>query len=75
MKAHNKYKILNFCIQPIIENAVFHGVGGKREDSKVKISILEEEEHIFINITDNGKGIPYDKLEILRSEQKREDSH
>ena len=34
-----KYKILNFCIQPIIENAVFHGVGTMRDKGLVKIRI------------------------------------
>ncbi len=63
-----KYKILNFCIQPIIENAVFHGVGVMRENALVKIRIAVEDEHILINVTDNGKGMARDKLESLRAE-------
>lgn len=68
-----KYKILNFCIQPIIENAIFHGVGAMRENGIVKIHITEEEDYIFINVTDNGKGISRDKLETLRRELDSDD--
>lgn len=67
-----KYKILNVCIQPIVENAVFHGVGAMREDGLVKIQIKEEESFIRINITDNGSGITPEKLEEIRAEFKKE---
>ncbi len=63
-----KYKILCFCMQPILENAVFHGVGGMRINGTIKIKINEDENHIVINITDNGQGMSEEQLRDLKKD-------
>ncbi len=63
-----KYKILNMCMQPLIENAFFHGVGAMRENGYINVTIAEKEDDIVIEIYDNGKGISEEKInEILHS--------
>jgi len=62
-------------IQPIIENAVFHGFSNQRnEECILEIrcynEILEEQKFIIVEIIDNGKGISQKKLNELRESLK-----
>ncbi len=66
------YKILNVCLQPIVENAVFHGIGTKRENAEIQISIKEELHNICISITDNGVGIEPEYLKQIHAEMEQE---
>lgn len=43
-------------IQPIVENAIKHGVNQKPEGGTVKISVLEDEKNYIINVDDDGVG-------------------
>lgn len=53
------------CIQPIVENAVRHGLMDKMAGGTVKISVWNEQGDTHIRIEDNGVGIPEDKLTNL----------
>jgi len=44
-------------IQPILENAIMHGLEDCIGGGKVEIRVLEEQEHIRISVSDNGKGM------------------
>jgi len=48
------YKIPIFTIQPIVENAIKHGISKILDKGKVKISIFRNNGNIQINIEDNG---------------------
>ncbi|MFV0527119.1 MAG: ATP-binding protein [Lachnospiraceae bacterium] len=47
----------SLSIQPIVENAIRHGLLGSITDITVKVHIFERDEQIFIQIEDSGKGI------------------
>lgn len=49
-------------LQPIIENAVFHGLEGKAEGGTIKIHIETTENKVLVSIEDNGVGIAEDVL-------------
>ena len=49
-------------IQPIVENAIKHGILPKEKGGTVNIDIERQEPYIRITITDDGVGIPPDKL-------------
>ncbi len=51
------YMIPKFTIQPILENAINHGIRKGSYDNYIKITIKEIDEGIEINIEDNGNGI------------------
>ncbi|GAA0181146.1 hypothetical protein SH2C18_37190 [Clostridium sediminicola] len=53
-------------LQPIIENAVIHGVGDMIEGAMVKVDVYYKYGEIYIIIEDNGKGIEEKKLQDLR---------
>ena len=54
-------------IQPVVENAIFHGLEDMDENGKVTIEILLTEENLILMISDNGKGIPEEELESLNA--------
>ena len=43
-------------LQPIVENAVKYGVAGSPPPAKVRIDAWSEEQHLFLQVTDSGKG-------------------
>jgi sensor histidine kinase YesM len=65
------YRIPNMLIQPIVENAVIHGITPKRDGGKISIYAEKYKEEIIISIMDNGNGFPKDVLQnIQQSENK-----
>ncbi|MBK5245696.1 MAG: histidine kinase [Peptostreptococcaceae bacterium] len=67
----NAYRIPNMVIQPIVENAVIHGITPKRDGGKISIYAEEYKNEIIISIIDNGNGFPKDVLQdIQQSENK-----
>lgn len=52
-------------VQPLIENAVMHGVNDMTEDAYVLICFYRRQDKICIQIEDNGKGMNSDRLEAL----------
>lgn len=55
------------AIQPLVENAVFHGISKKKEGGLIEVSVQREGQFIRIKIYDNGVGIPEAKLQQLMS--------
>ena len=55
-----KSKILRMCIQPLMENAVFHGI--KERGGKVYIKCSLCDDALDVVIEDNGGGISNEKL-------------
>lgn len=50
--------IPTFTLQPIVENAVKHGLLTKEEGGTVTITAVKQNKHVEIVISDNGEGIP-----------------
>lgn len=69
-----KCMIPGFCIQPLVENAIIHGLEPKKGNGKLSINIIETERHMEISINDNGIGfetVP----DIRRIASKNDGSH
>lgn len=60
-----------FILQPIIENAVIHGIGTKNKGGRIDISCEQCAEDLKISVTDNGVGMPEEELEKLRQRLNR----
>ena len=56
------YCIVKLVIQPLLENAIYYGVGNMDEDDDGQILVRGEKkgEDIYISIEDNGMGMPED---------------
>lgn len=58
-------KIPKLSIQPIIENAIYHGLETKVGEGTIVISAYSTEKRLVINIKDDGVGMDQDKLVAL----------
>ena len=65
----------SMIIQPLIENAVNHGIREMEGLGEIKVSVYAEDQNICINITDNGQGIKEEVIEkIMRGESAHSES-
>lgn len=67
-------KMPKLILQPVVENAIVHGLEGKLDGGVVKIIIENSEKTLFLRVRDNGVGICEEELirlnrQLLKSEQ------
>ncbi len=61
--------ILKMTLQPIVENALYHGIKNKRGKGLIRIiGRADYEDHMVLQIVDNGIGISIHKLEQLKDQ-------
>lgn len=51
------FKLPKLTLQPIIENAIFHGFDGQEEEANIFIRVLHTQSRLLISIEDNGVGM------------------
>ena len=61
-------------LQPLVENAVIHGVLRKSEGGKIKIGLISHKKYNKIYVIDTGVGIPHQKMKSLLIERKSRDN-
>lgn len=62
--------IPKMSLQPIVENAITHGIEGMDQDSVIEIKGIEHVSSFEIEITDSGQGMTEEQLTILRRKLK-----
>ena len=62
-------EIPSFCIQPLVENAIKHGLCKKACGGTVLISAKKNEGSVIINVNDTGVGMSAEKLNQLRNSE------
>lgn len=62
-----EYEIVKLTLQPMVENAISHGLRDTYSGGMLRIRIKLEDEKISISIYDNGTGIQKEQLEELNS--------
>ncbi len=58
--------ILKMILQPIVENALYHGIKNKRGGGKISIRGFAADDGILFEVEDNGIGMDEETLEELR---------
>lgn len=59
--------IPRFILQPIVENAISHGLGNLTSVGTLEISAFEKNDRLYIQIEDDGEGMDQEKVaEIVR---------
>lgn len=66
------YDILDYftpklILQPLVENAIYHGIKNLEEKGVIKIEGKMEEDRIVFNVIDNGDAMTDDKMEALNN--------
>lgn len=64
----NGFMIPKITIQPLVENALYHGIKNKRGLGKIMITGVKEKEYFRLIIEDNGIGINKERLMQVRKE-------
>ena len=62
-----KYMIPKITIQPLIENALYHGIKNKRGMGCIRVTGEACEDHFCIYVSDDGIGMSEERLEKIRN--------
>lgn len=63
-----QYAVPKMILQPLVENAVYHGLEPMQGKGHLKIDVRQAGEHLEILLTDNGIGMDSDTLKKLQTE-------
>lgn len=68
-----QYESLNLILQPIVENAIEHGIEVLEDDKRGLIVIKGwiEDDNIYISVTDNGVGMDEEKAASIITQQSK----
>lgn len=66
-----RYKTIKLIIQPLIENAIYYGMEYMDGDGEIHIRAYTRENDLYIEVADNGLGIPQEQLEHLLTDNTR----
>jgi two-component system sensor histidine kinase YesM len=59
------FTTLKLIIQPIVENAIYHGIELMPDEGSIRISVKLDGENVIISVTDNGLGMTPEVMEQL----------
>jgi len=63
-------KIPVLTLQPLVENSFIHGVEGLEEGGMISLNIYQNNNHVIIEVTDNGKGMDEETKQKIFSREK-----
>ncbi len=61
--------IPKLILQPLVENAIYHGVRPKGEGEKIRITTKREAEYLLIQVYDSGVGMDEAQIQAVLSDQ------
>ena len=62
-----QYDIIKMTLQPLVENALYHGLKEKEEGGLIRITAKEQGDNIVFCVEDTGLGMSGEKLKKLQS--------
>ena len=73
-----EYQILKLTLQPLVENALYHGIKNKRGLGHILVSGKKQGDHLVFTVRDDGKGMDPERLayvqRLISGELKDEDA-
>ena len=57
-----EYKVIKLLVQPLVENAIIHGIEHLNSDGNLYVRGYLRDSGIYIEVEDDGIGIPYEQL-------------
>lgn len=71
-----QYEILKLTLQPLVENALYHGIKNKRGLGHIQVTGEKEGENLVFQVKDNGIGMTEERLrevrQLIRGERTRD---
>lgn len=74
-KMLDRYLVPNLILQPVVENAIMHGLEKKTGKGTIIIAGYSTEKRLVIEVTDNGVGMDGEKLESLNKKLKARETN
>ncbi len=60
-----EYRVLPLLLQPVVENAIVHGLEGKEKDGMFWFAIYRIEDCLYVDVSDNGCGMDKETLDAV----------
>lgn len=61
-----EYQILPLLLQPLVENAILHGLADTETDGRIVVAVSKKDDDLLlIDISDNGRGMDEAELDAL----------
>jgi two-component system sensor histidine kinase YesM len=67
------YKTVKLILQPLIENAIYHGINTEYNQGKIIIRAYKKEDYLILEVEDDGYGITDPKIQELYDRMKNSD--
>ncbi len=67
-------KLPKMTLQPLVENAIYHGLKPKRGKGRIVVTGNREDDKIILKVTDTGLGMDSEELESLKTRVLNEDT-
>ncbi|WP_276354513.1 cache domain-containing sensor histidine kinase [Cohnella caldifontis] len=58
--------VLKVILQPIVENAIYHGIKERRGPGRITVRGFREDDRIVLSVSDDGAGMDERKLALMR---------
>ena len=68
-------KVIKLIVQPLVENAIYHGIKTRECGGTVRVEAAFENDEIVIRITDDGAGMSPEQLAHIFDERKVDTAH
>ena len=62
------YPVKKMLLQPLVENAIYHGIKEKKGKGVIRVSVHRKKDRIYFSIYDTGNGIPDQKLAAIKQD-------
>lgn len=60
--------ILKLVIQPLVENAIYHGIKNRRGGGRLTIAVERRGDMLSVKVSDDGAGMPPERLAMVREQ-------
>ena len=66
LSAYDNYQIPKLILQPLVENAIYHGIKEMNRQGMIRVTVYENSHQLILSIYDNGRGfIDHDTADTL----------
>ncbi|WP_391204363.1 cache domain-containing protein [Psychrobacillus sp. L4] len=62
-------EIPKIIVQPLVENALYHGIRGLNKQGHIQVSAVESGEDILLTVKDNGEGFDVTKIDMKATDK------
>ena len=67
------YRLPKLLLQPVVENALIHGISAKENGGIIQVKIYYQEDCVVVKVMDNGKGMSEEQVKRLLADIRKKD--